>query len=199
MRSVEESSPVGLHERALEHLHYIRTTMERTGTFTAVPGWGGVWIGLTALAAATIASRQTAAEHWLRVWTAELAVAASIGVFAMWRKARRLGFSLQSGPGRKFALGFLPPLVAGAALSGALFETGNMKTLAASWLMCYGSGVAAGGTYSARVVPLMGLAFLACGVITLALPAEWRDVMLALGFGGLHIGFGLIIARNYGG
>lgn len=198
-RSSETTSPVGLHERALDHLTYIRTTMERAGSFTAVPGWGGVWMGATAIVAAVIAARQMSAENWLRVWSVEALVAAGVGGFAMWKKARRLGFSPKSEPGRKFALGFLPPLAAGAMLTGPLFAAGNLKALAACWLMCYGSGVAAGGTYSARVVPGMGLAFLVVGALALALPVDWRDVPLALGFGGLHILFGLIIARKYGG
>ena len=47
-----------LHVRAMDNLHYIRSTMERTGSFTAVPGWGDVAMGLTALIAAYLATRQ---------------------------------------------------------------------------------------------------------------------------------------------
>jgi hypothetical protein len=191
--------PIAIHDRALENLTYIRSTMERAGSFTAIPGWGGVGMGVTALAASLLASRQISAENWLLVWIAEGFLAAAIGVFSMWHKARRTGISLLSESGRKFALGFLPPLATGGLLTVPLFVSGNLKTLAASWLMCYGSAVAAGGAFSARVVPIMGLAFLGSGALALLAPAGWRDASLAFGFGGLHILFGLIIVRKYGG
>lgn len=191
--------PVGLHEKALEQLTFIRSTMERATSFTAVPGVGGVIMGLTAVAAAVLASRQLSAENWFGVWTAEALIAILIGALAVWRKAARLKFSFRSETGRKFATGFLPPVVAAVILTAPLFLAGQFRTLVAAWLMLYGSGVAAAGTYSARIVPIMGFAFIGLGGITLLLPPEWRDLPLALGFGGLHIVFGLIIARKYGG
>jgi hypothetical protein len=45
----------------------------------------------------------------------------------------------------------------------------------------------------------MGLAFLAVGTVALFGPATWGDWCLAAGFGGLHIAFGTVIARRYGG
>ena len=190
---------VALHEHALDQITYIRSTMERAVSFTAIPGWGGVGIGLIALAASALASRQFSYNSWLLVWLGALVLAVAVGVVAMVRKARRLGFSLRSEPGRKFAIGFVPPLVAGALLSVPLFQAGMMKVLVAAWLMSYGCAVAAGGTYSARIVPAMGFAFLTLGALTLFLPVSWRDLPLAAGFGGLHIFFGWIIARKYGG
>jgi len=67
------------------------------------------------------------------------------------------------------------------------------------WLLCYGCAVVTGGALSVPVVPVMGLCFILTGLAALGTPAAWRDAMLAAGFGGLHIVFGLIIARRYGG
>jgi hypothetical protein len=195
---VASRSPVALHERALDHLTYIRSTMERAGAFTAIPGWGGVGMGSIALAAA-LAARGLDGAAWLQVWLGAAALGASTGTFAMWRKARRLNTSLRSEPGRKFVLGFAPPVVVAALLTFPLVQAGLPHLVAAVWLLLYGCAVVAGGVYSARVVPAMGLAFLLLGAVALFLPPAWRDLPLALGFGVLHIVFGILIGRKYGG
>lgn len=173
--------------------------MQRAAAFTAIPGWGGVAMGSVALAAAWIAHRQASPEAWLAVWLAAALLAVTVGVTAMALKARRLGFSLRSESGRKFLMGFAPPIAAVMALSLPLFRAQMFQTLAAAWMLSYGCAVAAAGTFSERIVPAMGLGFLLLGGMTLLCPAGWCDWMLALSFGGLHIGFGLIIARKYGG
>ena len=60
--------PIPLHNRALEDLTFIRDTMERAGTVTSVPGWGGMAMGATALVASGIAARQGSGAEWLAVW-----------------------------------------------------------------------------------------------------------------------------------
>jgi hypothetical protein len=192
-------SPPGLQQHALENLQYIRATMERAGSFTAVPGLGGVFMGVTALGAAYVAARQPAPTSWLNVWMTELAVAFCIGTLSMFQKSRRCGVPLWTEAGRKFVLGFAPPLLAGALLTAPLFAAGHLNVVAAVWLMLYGVAVVAGGAYSVRSVPAMGAGFFALGVIALFTPASLRDLWLAAGFGGLHIGFGTWILRKHGG
>jgi hypothetical protein len=193
-----ESGP-GMHEHALEQLRYIRATMERAGSFTAIPGKGMIGMGLLALPASWIASRQVSNVSWLIVWISAASVAVTMACAAMVLKARRLGFSLLSEPGRKFALGFLPPVVAGGLLTIPLFMTGQLQLVAAAWLLLYGAAVMAGGAFSAPVVPVMGGGFLLLGAVTAFLPQQWCDLPLACGFGILHIVFGVIITRRYGG
>ena len=194
-----ETPPVALHDRAAENLRFIRDVMARAGEFTAVPGWGGVLMGLTALAAAAAAARQPSTERWLAVWTAEAAVAVFVGAVAMVVKAGASGQSLGTGPARRFALSFAPPILAAAVLSLALYRVGAVAALPATWLLLYGTAVVAGGAFSVRPVPLMGLCFMGVGVVAAFAPRSWADPLLAAGFGGLHIAFGLLIARRYGG
>jgi hypothetical protein len=193
--------PIPLHTHALDNLRYIRETMERAGSFTAVPGWGGVLMGVTALAAAGFASHATTERTWLATWLGEAVLAIGLGVLAMWRKASAAGLPLWSAPARKFVFSFVPPLFAGAVLTFALWRAGDVASIPGLWLMLYGAGVITGGAFSVRAVPVMGMCFLMEGALALFLlpGGVWADVWLGAGFGGLHILFGAIIARRYGG
>jgi hypothetical protein len=192
------ASPQPLAERALDNLRYIRATMERAGSFTAVPGRGQVAIGITAVVAAVVAARQASTLNWLVTWLVEAFVALAIGGWTMVRKARAVNDSLLTGPGRRFGLSFLPPIAVGGLLTVALYLGGERAPIPAVWLLLYGTGVITGGAFSVPVVPVMGLGFLVVGAVALFVPplGNW---MLAAGFGGLHIVFGAWIARRYGG
>jgi hypothetical protein len=192
-------APVGMHEHAIDNLRFIRETMERAGSFTAVPGWGGVLMGLSALAGGWLASRQITIEGWLAVWFGEGMLAMAIGVVAMVRKAQQTNENLLSAPGRKFALSFAPPLAAGAVVTAALYRLHQPDPIPAVWLLAYGAGVMTGGAFSARVIPAMGACFMAVGAAAAVAPPAWGNTYLMAGFGGLHILFGAIIARRYGG
>src|SRR5207245_2125540 len=116
--------PVALEAHAADNLRFIRETMERAGSFTAVPGWGGFAIGWTALAASFVAAQQTSRNAWLATWLAEALVAVGIAAGATARKARAAKVPLLSGPGRKFALRCVPALLGGALLTVVLFGAG---------------------------------------------------------------------------
>jgi hypothetical protein len=191
--------PIPIDARAADHLRYIRETMERAAEFTAVPGWGGVTMGLTALGAAVLAARQTSPRAWLAVWLAEVFVAVAIAAPAAATKARRANSSLFSGPGRKFVLSFAPPIVVGGLLTWALFELGAVSALPGVWLLLYGTAIVTGGAFSVRVVPIMGLCLMAVGAAALFAPASWGNLFMAIGFGIVQIAFGLWIALRYGG
>lgn len=191
-----DSTPLDL--RAADDLRFIRQTMERSAAFTAVPGWGQVTVGLTALAAAWLGSRQAVDRNWLTIWCAEAALATLIAVIAIQRKATRHGLPWTSGPARKVALSFAPPVAAAAILTAALVRAHLAPMLPGTWLLLYGVGVIAGGTFSVSIVPVMGAAFMVLGAAALFTPSlgNW---FMAGGFGGLHIVFGIWIARRHGG
>jgi hypothetical protein len=191
--------PPALHDRAMDNLRFIRETMERAGAFTAVPGFGGVAVGVTALGAAVLAARTTSVALWLATWLGEAVIALAIGGWALARKAHAANDPILSGPARRFGLSFLPPMVVGGVLTIALYRIGVPQALPGTWLMLYGAGVATAGAFSVRVVPVMGLCFMVAGAVALFGPAPWGNWCMAAGFGGLHIVFGAIIARRYGG
>ena len=191
--------PVDLRAHAADNLRFIRETMERSGSFTAVPGWGGVAMGAVALGAAALASRAASQTEWLGTWLVALFVAVGAGGAAMAQKARRSGVPLFHGPGRRFLLTLLPPLAAGALVTLALERAGRAELLPGCWLLLYGTAVVTGGAFSIRVVPAMGALFMLLGGVALFSPGAWGNALLAAGFGGLHVAFGLLIARRYGG
>lgn len=191
--------PLPIDQHAAESLRFIRRTMEQAGSFTAVPGWGGVFMGVSALAAALLAGQAETPRAWLLTWLIGAGVALAIGVASILTKARAAGVSLFSGPARKFTLAFAPPLSAGALLTFALYRADLITLLPGVWLLLYGTAVTAGGAYSVRAIPVMGAGFLLLGAVALFAPAAWGDTLMAAGFGGLHILFGFYIARRHGG
>ncbi len=195
----EPSAAPEIHVRAMDNLRFIRETMERAGTFTAVSGWGEAIIGVTAVVAAVVAAGQPTRLRWVGVWLAEAALAGGISAWATSRKARAVQGALLSGPGRKLVLAFAPAMLVGAALTAACVARGLEDLLPAVWMMLYGAGVIAAGAYSVRIVPVMGAAFIAMGAAALAAPPAWGTALLIAGFGGLHLVFGVMIARRHGG
>jgi len=193
------SKSVAMHTHAMDNLRFIRLAMESSASFTSVPGVGGIVVGLTGLLAGILVNLPSLANHWLTVWVIAAMVALGVGGWFMSRKARGQGVRLSQGVGRRFLFSVTPPLVAASLLTAVLQDTAAGGVIPALWLLLYGSGVVAGGTFSVRPVPIMGACFMALGLVALWAPSSWANGLLTLGFGGLHILFGSIIARRYGG
>lgn len=192
--AVHEPAPLDRHAR--DDLRYIRETMARAGAFSAVPGWGMVLVGATAFAASAFASGAHG-WSWLATWGVELLVALAITVVAVPLKARATGEDVGAGPARRFFTSFLVPALAALALTVALARAGAWDAIPGTWLALYGCALVAGwGALTREVVPLMGLTFAALGALALLWPAAF---WLALGFGAVHVLFGLYVARRYGG
>jgi len=195
----EGSEPVNIGDRAMDNLRFIRETMERSAVFTSVPGYGGALMGATAVGAAIIAHNQFSIRGWLVVWLIEAMLAFSIGLFALWQKSKNSGESLASVPAKKFATAFAPPMVAGIILTALFYYRGFVDFLPCVWLTLYGTAVVTGGAYSVRIVSIVGWIFITLGAVAAFAPANAGNLLMALGFGVLHIVFGLIVARRYGG
>lgn len=183
----------------LDQLQFIRHTMESATSFTAVPGWGTVLLGVTAIATALLARTVVSEITWVLLWLGEALLAGLISLVAMVKKTGGLAKLATSIPARKCALSLVPPLAAGAVLTIVMMEQHLYAILPGMWLIFYGVAVITGGAFSVRVVPVMGICFALLGTIALALPATWANAVMAAGFGGLHIAFGLVIARRHGG
>ena len=197
--SEPQPEPPALHDRAMDNLRYIRETMERATAFTGISGWGDIAIGVTALLASTIAALQATFNAWLAVWIAEGLISLLIAGWSMDRKSRAIEMPLGSGPGRKAVFSLTPPLIAGGLLTIVLVQAGLTNAIPGVWLLLHRTGVITGGMYSVKVVPIMGLCLMALGALALFSPPAFANWFMAAGFGGLHLVFGAIIVRKYGG
>jgi len=197
--SPAQEEPPALHERAMDNLRYIRETMERATAFTGISGWGEVAIGGSALLTSVLAAQQSSFRAWLAIWIAEGLISLLIAGWSMDRKARAVQMPMMSGPGRKAVFSLLPPVLAGALVTIMLFRAGLTSAIPGVWLLLYGTGVVTGGMFSVPVVPIMGFCFMGLGALALFAPSAFADWFMAAGFGGLHVVFGVIIARKYGG
>jgi hypothetical protein len=194
-----EGAPTPLHSRAAENLRYIRSTIEAAHTFTTVPGKGCVAMGLVALTAAALESTPQLERYWLPIWLIAAVIACAVALSMMQAKARRQGLSLRRTVALRFFLTLAPAYAAGGVLTAALLDTVGRDAIAAIWLLLYGAGMAACGTFSIRVVLIAGLAFMGLGTVTFLAPSAWAPGMLALGFGVTHIVLGTLVIKNHGG
>src|SRR5262245_26102155 len=181
-KPLRAQEPEPLHRRAAEDLSFIRATMARATPLTAVPGWGGVAMGVSALVAAWFASRQGNPAEWLAVWLAEAVLALGIGGFALVRKAFRSESPGLAHAGKQFAGNFVPPLLAGALLTPVLYRAGLSGHLPGLWLLLYGTAVTTAGAFSIRVVPIMGICLMAIGAVALIVAPTAGDLFMAVGF-----------------
>ena len=184
-------------EEAREALDYIRRTMESASSFTAVSGWGLLGVGVVGLSAAWVAwSTGEPAALW--VWLPGLTLAIAIAMVANAWKARATGVPLWSGSFRKLAWVMAPALAAGGMLTWALADAGQMALIPGTWLALYGAGVTAGGTLSVRAIRTMGIVVLVLGGLAFVRP-EWNAILLATGFGLVHVVFGARLVMKHGG
>ena len=197
-RVPDRDEPPALHRQAMDNLRFIRETLEHATSFTAVSGWGLVLVGVLACGFAAFARWRATPTAFIATWLVAAIVCLGLAVGMSARKARRLGLSLTTGAGRKFIVAFLPTMIAGAFLTFAAATSGQTTHLAGMWLLLYGASVVAAGSNSVPLVPAMGISFMVLGAAALVAPA-WGNWFMALGFGGVHAGFGAAIAVRHGG
>lgn len=191
---------MSLAGRAADDLAFVRDVVTRSERFTAVPGIGGIAMGVIGIITAMRAGQQPTPTRWLAVWLIGASIAAVVGAVTLVQKARRTGTALDATPARRFLFGLVPPLIVGALFTVGAWRLDATSLIVPTWLMCYGLAVAAAGAVSTvRLVPRLGLAFIVLGALALATPERWHDAYMAAGFGVAHLVAGLIIRRHYGG
>ncbi len=198
--SAGAEAPVPIESRALGTLAYIRASIESSGAIV-VPGMAAIVMGVIGLTAAGITARW--GSRWLETWILAGMAAFLLGGAIVARQATGRGAVRYLGPLKKFLLCLCPQLFAAAVLTFVLWRAGMARFLPGMWLLLYGCAVLSASTVmSARITRLagaMGSLFVAIGALTFALPQSLQAHMLGLGFGVLHLVYGLLIRRvNHG-
>ena len=192
-------TPTPIDSGAAENLRYIRSTIEAVHMFSTVPGYGCIAMGLTALVAVGLESVPRFAPYWLEIWLGAVIIACVVALGFMARKAHSQGLSLRRAVARRFFMTLAPAFLSGAILTGALNGLVDRELMTGMWLLLYGAGLSACGLFSIPAVFTAGFAFMGLGAATLWLPTGSAHIVLALGFGGIHLALGATIARYHGG
>jgi hypothetical protein len=195
---MQSDIPISIEARALGTLAYIKRSIESSSSM-AVPGTAGVVMGCIGMLAAIAASTPRWAPHWAAIWMLGGATAFVGGGALMAREAAQSGHARYLGPVRKFLLCLCPALFAGAVLTGVLWRAGLMSLVPGTWLLLYGCAVLSASTVTIastmRLIGIMGALFVALGCLAFISPAPMHTALLGVGFGVLHIVFGLLVGR----
>ena len=195
---------LSLPDRAEDDLRRIRETMAASRTFTHISGPTLIGLGGLGLVAAILGAslearagiaRATPGVAYWTTWGVTAVIAFVVGFLSIDRRARRpgdrVGSGILRGPGRRFTFGMLPALAAGAVITIPLLDGGG-RWVPGLWLVLYGVAHIAGGMTSLVVVRVLGAAFFLLGAVALNV-TNWGPLCLAVGFGGLHVVFGIWI------
>jgi hypothetical protein len=185
--------PLDMH--AIATLRYIRASMDGAGS-VAIPGSAGFAMGGIGLAAAALSMMPNLAKYWLAIWLVAAPIAAIVGAVLLAKSGSIATFVATGTPGRKLALGLLPSLLAGAVMTAVLWSADLTTAIPGTWLLLYGCGLISASVSTTAIVAWMGLCFAGLGIVALLGSVVLHVPLLALGFGGLHVVFGILIARG---
>jgi hypothetical protein len=207
-------------EASLHALHEIRDIMARSARFLSLSGWSGVWAGCVALAGSFIAQTwlrelpetyqssgnvQTSisideynatASQFVMLALAVFIVALIGGWYFTWRKTRQQGVSLWNNASKKMVAQIAIPMVAGGIFALNFLFDRQESYIAPTCLVFYGLALINGSKYTLSDIKYLGLCEVVLGCICLFVPG-FGLAFWAIGFGGLHILYGIIMWNKY--
>ena len=186
-----------IQSKARDDLSFIRNAMSRAANVSSVSGLGGMLMGGIAFLAGVVAAAQPTQSSMLATWLLAAPVAAFAGAGATFHKAR--SNPMHWDPIRRFQLCLIPVLIVGALLTWQLWQRQVLDLITPIWMLLYGCGVVAAGTYAITSVIYVGACFLIVGIGALVAPMEWHNALLVATFGLANIVFGWRIYKYHGG
>ena len=206
------------HQQSLDTLKEIRSLMERSSRFISLSGLSGVSAGICALIGAALAAMYLGRfdrneltyehlsefEHWglkagvFFVLDAVLVLVLAVlsAIYFTTRKAKIKGQKVWDALTRRLILSLAVPVAVGGVFFKALIYHGLVGLVAPSTLVFYGLGLVNASKYTLDDVRQLGYAEIILGLIT-CFNIGYGLESWALGFGGLHIAYGLYMYYKY--
>ena len=202
-------------DEAQARMREIQRIMERATLFTLLPGVPAVVGGLMVLAGCAVSYAMfrsldfadilnlsfDAQAAFCVMWFAIGVLGVLLEVVYTTRAAARHGLVPIDRPARVAAFSLTPSVVVAMVLTFKFLiplepRPEEIQYIVPVWMMLYGTGVYTAGLFSIRAPRVLGLAFLAVGVVALLCFPAYGVVSAALSFGLLHIVFGLYVVRK---
>jgi hypothetical protein len=198
-----EPKPGNSHiAEAYENLRVIRDVMDRSTKHSTLSGFSGILVGIWAILG-VFASAYTlktdlkgsvyAAELVAlgSIWLAVLGLSAATDFVFTKSRAVRVGKQVFSNLGVQMIRAAAPGFVTCLLITFFFALHQNIQSVWPYWMLCYGIAICSVGQFSVREVSWLGWGFILLGAIALAVPMSLSLTLLAAGFGGLHIIYGL--------
>lgn len=204
------------YKQQLEDISEIRSMMEANTRFVSLSGLSGVSAGLVALVGALGTYRYLVGEqiytnlqpHYsyqvsynqllTLVGIALLILLFAVGsaAFFTYRNSKKRGQSLWGKPGRRMTFNLAFPIAAGAIFCIEMALWGYWGFIAPATLIFYGMGLLNAGKYTWGEIRYLGMLEIGLGLVAAALPG-YSILFWAIGFGVLHIVYGIIMYLRY--
>lgn len=202
----------------IEDLRIIKKVMEESSRFLSLSGLAGFFAGLIALGGAAVAifvfldgkfiisddlftNYDAQAFNLLKInlsvlATSVLVLAIAVSIYFSWRKSVKEGLRMWTPVSRRLFTNLIIPLVTGGILIAILFSNQEWQLVLPSMLIFYGLALVSAKKFTYNDIFYLGLIEIVCGLLAAALPA-YGLIIWSIGFGLLHIAYGLVMYRKY--
>ena len=193
----------------------IRSMMERSSKFLSLSGWAGIMAGLYAFTGAYLIYAVfdfnpgkilypegevfTSSVLWEVIICGLIVLILSVGtaVVLSSRKAKSRGEKLWNSTSRRLVNHMAVPLVSGGLLILVLTFQGLLGLIAPLTLLFYGIALYNAGGFTYKEIRILGIIQIVLGLASIIF-IEFGLLFWALGFGLMHIIYGIFIHSKYG-
>ncbi|MEZ5015659.1 MAG: hypothetical protein R2800_01295 [Flavipsychrobacter sp.] len=209
-------------EESLQTLSDIKRIMERSARFLSLSGWSGIWAGIVGLISAAIAyswiADLTTADYYnyratkgasiragqltgidvqfIALAAITFIVALAGGIYFTWNKTKKQGLKIWNSASKKMLVQIAIPLCAGGVFVLVFLFNGLEMYIAPTSLTFYGLALLNGSKYTLSDIQYLGILEVLLGCISLLVLGHGL-IFWAIGFGLLHIIYGVIMWNKY--